>query len=550
MPRVALILLVVVLSLAGCASAPTMPTAGTPASPPRANEDRSWAADPPQRRLLAAEPAQIATDLVADEFVLRDPASPDAVLNAAAHRQQAAYRILGRHPEWDSLIRPRIPAELHETVDRNIDARRQLSAMGRPKSTLPAWRIVEPRPAQELLAYYREAQSASGVDWNYLAAINLIETAFGRVAGVSTAGAQGPMQFMPATFAAYGAGGDILAPRDSIMAAGRYLAANGFEHDPDHALYRYNNSQNYVRAVHDYAAVIAAHPMGLAAYHRWGVYYNTTSGDMLLPVGYSQDAPLPLSEYTGEHTAPYAPGRGEVRMSPRSAEILEQLLAAQREAPGADGSPSPAALSQPFLGTAYGADTLVGAQDVPEQLVIDLERVDCFTLADYIEALKRAENRDQFIDALTAVRYQDGLVGFASRRHFFTDWSAGSPPIATDVTADVSPDAVTVTKNLNQRDDGGTYLPGLPVKRREVTYVPAELVDDGVLAQLRTGDYIGAYAEDGGLDVTHVGLFLAGPDGPVLRNASSLRSHQQVVDTPLLDYVATVPGIVVLRPVR
>ncbi|MGV0802930.1 lytic transglycosylase domain-containing protein, partial [Mycolicibacterium elephantis] len=100
----------------------------------------------------------------------------------------------------------------------------------------------------------------SGVGWNYLAAINFIETGFGRVTGVSTAGAQGPMQFLPTTFAAYGNGGDILSPRDSIMAAGRYLAANGFAHDRDHALYRYNNSNRYVRAVSDYAAVLAADP--------------------------------------------------------------------------------------------------------------------------------------------------------------------------------------------------------------------------------------------------------------------------------------------------
>ena len=534
-------LLVAALALGGCASAPptALPTAEAPAAAPL----------PPaaHHRPLATEPAKIADDLVADEFALRDPGSPETVLNAAANRQQAAYRILGRHPEWDPLIRPRIPPELSAVVDHNIDARRQLSAMGRPKDTLPAWRIIEPRPAQELLGYYREAQSEFGVGWNYLAAINLIETAFGRVAGVSTAGAQGPMQFMPATFAAYGAGGDIHAPRDSIMAAGRYLAANGFDRDPDHALYRYNNSQNYVRAVHDYAAVIAAHPRALAGYHRWKVYYNTTSGDMLLPVGYSQDAPVPVSEYRAEYAAPYTPASAEVRMSPASGDILDRLLAVNREAPG--GSAPAAVLSQQFLGTAYGANTLIGSQQEPEQLVINLERVDCFTFADYIEALKRAQSRDQFIDALTAVRYQDGLVGFASRRHFFTDWSAGSPPIATDVTAEVSTDAVAVTKNLNQRDDGGTYLPGLPVTRREVAYIPADRVDAEVITRLRTGDYIGAYAADGGLDVTHVGMFVAGPGGAVLRNASSLSSDQRVVDTPFLDYVATVPGITVLRPV-
>ena len=145
---------------------------------------------------------------------------------AAARRQQAAYRTLGRHPEWDPITRPRIPPSLLEIYDRNVDARRQLTAInkGRAKDTLPAWRIDPPTPTDELLGYYREAESASGVGWTYLAAINLIETCFGRIAGVSTAGAQGPMQFLPSTFAAYGEGGVILSPHDSIMAAGRYLA--------------------------------------------------------------------------------------------------------------------------------------------------------------------------------------------------------------------------------------------------------------------------------------------------------------------------------------
>ncbi|MGV0791153.1 lytic transglycosylase domain-containing protein [Mycolicibacterium sp. XJ1819] len=256
------------------------------------------------RRELASDPAQIAEDLVADERVLRDPSSSEAVLIAAAHRQQAAYRTIGRHPEWDPIVRPRIPAALLEVYDRNVDARRQLTALseGTEKDTVPAWRIVAPVPADELLSHYREAESASGVGWSYLAAINLIETAFGRVAGVSTAGAQGPMQFLPSTFAAYGDGGDILSARDSIMAAGRYLAANGFATDRAHALYRYNNSHRYVRAVDQYATVIAADPAAFGAYHRWQVYYKTTAGDVLLPIGYASDTPIPVAEYLVSQT--------------------------------------------------------------------------------------------------------------------------------------------------------------------------------------------------------------------------------------------------------
>ncbi|MGA7050728.1 MAG: lytic transglycosylase domain-containing protein, partial [Mycobacterium sp.] len=237
---------------------------------------------------LASDPALLAGDLVADEQALRDPSSSEAVLVAAAHRQQAAYRALGRHSEWDPIVRPGIPPSLLGIYDRNVDARRHLTALsqGEAKATPPAWRIEPPAPADVLLGDYREAEAASGVGWTYLAAINLVETGFGRIVGASSAGAQGPMQFLPSTFAKYGDGGDILSPHDSIMAAGRFLSANGFADNHDQAIFRYNNSGNYVSAVNDYAAVLASDPAAFAGYYRWDVYYYTSSGDdVLLPTG-------------------------------------------------------------------------------------------------------------------------------------------------------------------------------------------------------------------------------------------------------------------------
>jgi soluble lytic murein transglycosylase-like protein len=266
---------------------PTVPTAG---NAPTGAQPR-----------LAVDPVRLADDLVADEQALRDPSTPEAVLSAAARRQQAAYRAIGRHPEWDGLTRPRIPASLLQAYDLNVDARRQLTAMAQVKDTLPAWSIKAPVPAEELLGEYRESEAASGVGWNYLAAINLIETHFGSIDGVSTAGAQGPMQFMPSTFAGYGAGGDITSPHDSIMAAGRYLAANGFADDRDHAIYRYNHANEYVQAVNDYAAVLAADPAAFAGYHRWDVYYYTTAGDVLLPIGYAATSRIPVADYLATH---------------------------------------------------------------------------------------------------------------------------------------------------------------------------------------------------------------------------------------------------------
>ncbi|CAN5637601.1 DUF1460 domain-containing protein [soil metagenome] len=241
--------------------------------------------------------------------------------------------------------------------------------------------------------------------------------------------------------------------------------------------------------------------------------------------------------------SPTASASPPLRISSASEQILHTMLAAVGGASDAE------LVSRQFLGRPYGAHTLVGSADVPEELVVDLQNVDCFTYADYAEALKGADNRDQFLDRLTDVRYKNGVVAFENRKHFFSDWAASAPAVATEVTAALSDAAVPVPKNLNSKDSGGVYLPGLPVVPRTVTYIPSEHVDGDVISRLRTGDYVGAYAEDGGLDVTHVGIFLNTPAGPVFRNASSLGANMKVVDTPLGDYLPTVPGIVVLRPV-
>jgi membrane-bound lytic murein transglycosylase B len=284
------------VACSGSTRASTAPTATAPA--PRA----ATTVQPAPRR-LASDPVQMADDLVADEHALRDSTSSEVVLTGAAHRQQAAYRALAEHPEWNTIARPRIPPSLLDIYDRNLDAQRQFTgpAASLPQDTLPAWRIDPPVPADKLLGCYREAQAATGVGWNYLAAINLIETGLGRVVGVSPAGAQGPMQFLPSTFAAYGDGGDILSPHDSIIAAGRYLAANGFADDHDRALLRYNDWDRYVRAVNDYAAVLAADPAAFAGYYRWDVYYRTTAGDVDLPIGYAATSPIPVSDYLATH---------------------------------------------------------------------------------------------------------------------------------------------------------------------------------------------------------------------------------------------------------
>ncbi|MFJ4655625.1 DUF1460 domain-containing protein [Nocardia sp. NPDC088792] len=204
-------------------------------------------------------------------------------------------------------------------------------------------------------------------------------------------------------------------------------------------------------------------------------------------------------------------------------------------------------LSARFLGTPYGPDMLIGSATQPEQLVVDLRRVDCFTFLDYVEALSRSSDRADFMNKLVETRYTNGQIDFQHRKNFFTDWANTPRVAATDITGTLSSSAVVLTKQLNAKADGGNYLPGIPVVARNITYIPANAVNDAVISQLHTGDYIGAYADEPGLDVTHVGIFVQTANGPVFRNASSLSAYQ-VVDTPFSQYVATTPGILVLRP--
>lgn len=149
----------------------------------------------------------------------------------------------------------------------------------------PDWRIVAPPPPSKLLSYFQAAAKASKIPWQYLAAIELVETRMGRIHGLSPAGARGPMQFMPATWAEYGRG-SINDQRDSIMAAARFLNANGAQRSIGAALLHYNPSQSYVTAVESYAHEMLRDRHAFYGYYWWQVMYQTTKGTFLLPVGY------------------------------------------------------------------------------------------------------------------------------------------------------------------------------------------------------------------------------------------------------------------------
>ncbi len=124
-------------------------------------------------------------------------------------------------------------------------------------------------PVAKLRSYYLEAQQKYGVDASYLASINFIESSFGRNNGPSSAGAQGPMQFLPSTWANWGQGGNINDPHDAIMAAARYLVHYGAPDNMRQAIWHYNLDYDYVDAVEFFARAIRADPAWLDRFYYW-----------------------------------------------------------------------------------------------------------------------------------------------------------------------------------------------------------------------------------------------------------------------------------------
>jgi soluble lytic murein transglycosylase-like protein len=228
----------------------------------------------------------VAASLESAERAIRNPSTAAAELERAGRAQQDAYRLLVDHPEWMAQVLSAVPASLRKTVQANVLAGTELRALNKPRTSLPPWRIVAPAPARELLGHYKAAGSQVGVPWEYLAAIHLVETRMGRIRGTSVAGAQGPMQFLPATWARYGKGGDINSNRDAIFGAARLLAANGAPGNMSNALYRYNPTPRYVKAVTAYATEMQGDERAYFGYYHWQVYYRLVDGDRLLPVGY------------------------------------------------------------------------------------------------------------------------------------------------------------------------------------------------------------------------------------------------------------------------
>lgn len=240
--------------------------------------------------LTAGSPSEFAARWKLSTEVVAMLASESDVQRAAAARSAAlatkksagTYQsmvvmddVQGAYERLDSLLSEQ------EDVLATLDAEaRDLAAAERVEARIAAERAAAAAaattasseataggiPTSYLALYQTAAATCPGLPWPVLAAIGQVESGHGGNTGPSSAGAMGPMQFLPSTFAAYAVDGngdgtaDIWNPADAIFSAANYLCANGAGVGPRalyNAIWHYNQADWYVLMVMQVAGGIA-----------------------------------------------------------------------------------------------------------------------------------------------------------------------------------------------------------------------------------------------------------------------------------------------------
>jgi membrane-bound lytic murein transglycosylase B len=276
-----------------------------------------------------------------------------------------------------------------------------------------------------LLPIYRAAAIQYGVPWQILAAINEVETNYGSDLSVSSAGAEGWMQFEPSTWLQYGVDAldagyaDPYNPVDAIFAAARYLHAAGASKDLRTAILAYNHSEAYAESVLLRAKLISSYPKSVIA---------TLTGlvDARLPVTGKQVSwgaliPAPSSSATANAKAVAGNAKTASSAAPLSGST-----------PGSVAAPSPTAAAATVQdgksGSTAAAGSVPGSVPAPSPTA---------AAADASGVAEAASAAPQFVELLSApnasvVAVQDGrVIGLGSSHRL------GKYVILRDIYGDV-----------------------------------------------------------------------------------------------------------------
>jgi len=257
---------------------------------------------PPARVEIDRDAEAFAARLSAAHATMTDVSESTDARERAGVDYQLVLRALSDRVDLDEAVLGAVDPSARPAVQRIVRARQFLQARSasRPPQPLPdelpAWTIAEPEPVDTLLAHYAEAEALTGIPWYWLAAIHLQETRMGRIEGVSSADAVGPMQFLPTTWAECCVG-DPTVTRDAIIGAATYLMQSGGPADMAAAVFQYNPNDGYVAVVTAYAESFRDEPELYIGHHAFQVFFGASVGTVRLPIGYSETAPIDAVAY-------------------------------------------------------------------------------------------------------------------------------------------------------------------------------------------------------------------------------------------------------------
>jgi soluble lytic murein transglycosylase-like protein len=270
---IVLLLLAAAATSAGCGGSDEGATVPSSREPPIATPEAAPAPPATPAEALVATSRDLRAGIRAWLAHDRGAEPPSPEVERAAAEQQRLYLLLAARPKLAARVLPQLHGRLRAEARDVIAARRAIAVLNRPRpgQKPPTPKIGEPEPPAVIRSHYDAAWRRFGVPMPLLAAVHFVESRFGRLRNDSVAGAQGPMQFMPATWQAYGLGGDVHDPRDAILGAANYLHANGAPGDERGALFHYNPSSLYVEAVSRYANRMRKDPLAFYAFYAWPV---------------------------------------------------------------------------------------------------------------------------------------------------------------------------------------------------------------------------------------------------------------------------------------
>ena len=283
---VLLVVAAAVLAAGGSSEAPSQGESGAGPTPdtealPRPREPIPR--DPDRLAVLLADDGTFRLNDAIDRWIAEGTSrgGPPREVSLLGLYQQRIYLLLGGRRRLARSVLARLPARVKPAARDVLAARGALQVLN-PPTRRRRFTTGRALPAGRLLRLYRRAERRFGVQWELLAAVNFVETGFNKIRSNSTAGAQGPMQFIPSTWDAYGMGGNIRDPRDAIMGAANYLRASGAPGNVGRALFAYNPSSLYVTAVRRYARRIRLDRRAFYAFYSWQIFVRTPAGSRRL----------------------------------------------------------------------------------------------------------------------------------------------------------------------------------------------------------------------------------------------------------------------------